>query len=93
MNRSEIWSIIKRELLGLKSVGNTTRQSTPKREQQVGMGLFGVHLLIHHFKFQFSKSIKSSTFYIFLNLTYPLRKKYTFPKMSKNHPPKTLHKR
>ena len=37
------------------------------------MGLFGVHLLILHFKFQFSKSIKSSAFYIFLNLTYPLR--------------------
>ena len=30
----------------------------PKREPQVGRGLFGVHLLILHFKFQFSKSIK-----------------------------------
>ena len=40
-----------------------------KREPQVGTGLFGVHLLIIHFKFQFSKSIKSSTFHIFLNLT------------------------
>ena len=26
LNRSEIWSIIKRELLGLKEVWNTTRQ-------------------------------------------------------------------
>ena len=30
--------------------------------------LFGVRLLILHFKFQFSKSIKSSTFHVFLNL-------------------------
>ena len=30
--------------------------------------------LILHFKFQFSKSIKSSIFHIFLILTYPLRK-------------------
>ena len=36
---------------------------------QVRKGLFGVRLLILHFKFQFSKSIKSSTFPIFLNLT------------------------
>ena len=55
----------------------------PKREPQVGSGLFGIRLLILHFKFQFSKSIKS-TFHIFLNLTYPLRKKYLFPKMPKN---------
>ena len=45
-----------------------------KKEPQVGRGLFGVRLLILHFKFQFSKSIKSSTFHIFLNLTYPLGK-------------------
>ena len=57
-----------------------------KRESQVARGLFGIRLLILHFKFQFSKSIKSSTFHIFLNLTYPLRKKYLFPKMPKNHP-------
>ena len=49
-----------------------------KREPLIARGLF-------HFKFQFSKSIKSSTFHIFLNLTYPLRK--IFPKM-----PKNLHK-
>ena len=54
-----------------------------KRESQVARGLFGIRLLILHFKFQFSKSIKSSTFHIFLNLTYPLRKKNSFPKRPK----------
>ena len=43
-----------------------------------------MRLLILHFKFQFSKSIKSSTFHIFLNLTYPLRKKlFSFQKCPK----------
>ena len=46
-----------------------------EKEPQVRSGLFGVHLLILHYKFQFSNSIKSSMFHIFLNLTYPLRKK------------------
>ena len=47
-----------------------------QKESQVGRGLFGIRqLLIPHFKFQFSKSTKSTTFPIFLNLTYPLRKK------------------
>ena len=41
-----------------------------KREPQVARGLFGIRLLILRFKFQFSKSIKSSTFHIFLNLRY-----------------------
>ena len=58
----------------------------PKREPQVGSGLFG----ILHFNFQVSKSIKSSTFHIFLNLTYPLGKNL-FPKMPKN-PPKIYTK-
>ena len=59
----------------------------PKREPQVGSGLFGIHLLTLHFKFQFSKSIKSSTFHISLNLTYPLREKISLSKlMPKNHP-------
>ena len=53
----------------------------PKIEPQVGKGLFRAHLLILHFKFQFSKSIKSSTF--FLNLIYPLRKNFSFPKCAK----------
>ena len=58
-----------------------------KREFQVARGLFGIRLLILHFKFQFSNTIKSSTFHIFLDLNYPLRKKYIVPKM-----PKNLHK-
>ena len=57
-----------------------------EKERQVSRGLFGVHLLILHFKFQFSKSIKSSTFHAFHNLTYPLRKKNLIHKMYKNHP-------
>ena len=52
-----------------------------KREPQVARGLFGIRLLILHFKF--SKSIKSSTFHIFINLTYPLRKNLSFPKCPK----------
>ena len=56
---------------------------TPKREPQVGRVRFGVHLLILHFKFQFSKSTQFSTFHIFLNLTYPLRKNTSFPKCPK----------
>ena len=57
-----------------------------QKEPQVGRGLFGIRLLILHLKFQFSKSIKSSTFHIFLNFTYPLRNKNLFPKMPTNHP-------
>ena len=52
----------------------------PKREPQVGSGLFGIRLLILHFKFQFTKS---STFHISLNLTYPLRKNISFQKCPK----------
>ena len=40
-----------------------------KREPQVARRLFGIRLLILHFKFQFSKSIKSSTFHIFLKMS------------------------
>ena len=82
MNRSEIRSNFKKEVLGLKWCRNTTKMLTlpsppppgPKktereRELQVGKGLFGVYLVILHFKFQFSKSIKSSTLHIFLSLT------------------------
>ena len=77
-------STIKRELLGLKWVGNTTRQLTPPNESPrlVGDRLVYVYI-IHHFKFQFSKSIKSSTYNIFLNLTYRLRKNISFPKCPK----------
>ena len=54
-----------------------------KKEPQVGRGLFAVRLLILHLKFQFSKSIKSSTFHIFLNLTYPFRKNISCTKCPK----------
>ena len=50
------------------------------KHYQVGRGLFGIRLPIPNFKFQFSKSIKPSTFRIFLNLTYLLRKNISFPK-------------
>ena len=83
--RTEIWNRFKRELLRLKWVGNTTRRLTPSKER-VRRRLFGVRLLILHFIFQFSKSIQTSTFHIFFNLTYHLRKKYLIHKMSKNHP-------
>ena len=49
-------------------------------EPRVGRGLFGVHLLTLYFKFQFSKSIKPSTFHVFLTLNYPLRQNISFPK-------------
>ena len=68
MKTSEIRSNIERELLGLN--WNWKHYH-------------GIRLLILHFKFQFSKSIKSSTFHIFLNLTYPLRKNISFPKHPK----------
>ena len=55
----------------------------PKREPRVGSRLFGTRILILHFKFQFTKSIKSSTFHISLNLTYPLGKNSSFQKCPK----------
>ena len=58
----------------------------PNWEPQVGRGLFGIRLLILHFKFQFSKSIKSSTFHYFSQFNLSFEKKYLFPKMPKNHP-------
>ena len=53
-----------------------------QKEPQVGRGLFGIRVLILHFIFQFSKSVKSSTFHIFLSF----EKKSLFPKTPKNHP-------
>ena len=59
-----------------------------------GRGLFGVHLLILHFKsVNFPDPSNLPTFHIFLNLTYSLRKKYLFPKMPKNHPKITQNRR
>ena len=51
----------------------------------------GFRLLILHFKIQFSKSIKPSTFHIFLDLTYPLRKKSRSQNVQKSS--KNLHNR
>ena len=39
-NRSEIWSNIKRELLGLKWVGSTTRQLAPQKKAPSWQGLY-----------------------------------------------------
>ena len=61
MNRSEIWSDIKRETLPDKE---PPTPHPPKKGESCR--LVRVHLLIIHFIFQFSKSIKSSTFHIFL---------------------------
>ena len=74
MNRREIWSDIKRKLPVRIKMGWKHYQTVDprKREPQVARGLFGIRLLILHFK--------SSTFHIFLNLTYPLRKNISFPK-------------
>ena len=84
MNRREISSDIKKEIVRIK-MGWKHYQTVDsrKREPQVVRGLFGIRLLILHFKFQFSKSIKSSTFHTFLNFTYPLRKNISFPKCPK----------
>ena len=57
--------------------------TSPNESPRLVGGLFGIRLLILQFNFQFSKSIKSSTFHIFLNLTYPLRKNISFPKHPK----------
>ena len=57
----------------------------PKREPQVGSGLFGIRLLILHFKFQFTKFIKSSTFSYFPQFNLSFEKKYLFPKMPEKH--------
>ena len=81
VNRSEIWGNIKGEMLRLKWIEKHYQTlDHPEREPLVGSGLFGIRLLILHVKLQFSKSIKSSTFHIFLNLTYPLRKNTFFQK-------------
>ena len=92
MNRREIWSDIKKEIVRIKMGWKHYQTVDPrKREPQVAMGLFGIRLLILHFKFQFSKSIKSSTFHIFLTLTYPLRKISALSQNAQKSP-KNLHK-
>ena len=61
----------------------------PKWKRQVGRGLFGIRLLILHFKFQFSK-------YIFNDFSYFLQFNPSFEKeisLSQNvqKSPKNLH--
>ena len=65
-----------------------------KREPQVGRGLFGIRVLILHFKIQFSKSITANIqHFIFSSiLTYPLKKTLFFPEMSKKDHPKIYTK-
>ena len=74
----------------LVSVPFTPSRFSTLKMPQVGRGLFCIRLLILHFKFQFSKSIKFSMFHIFLNLTYSLRKISLSQNVQKS--PKYLHK-
>ena len=55
----------------------------PKREPQVGSGLFGIRLPILHFKFLFTKGhqIFNISYSPQFNLSF--EKKYLFPKMPK----------
>ena len=57
-----------------------------KWEPQVGSGLFGIRLLILHFKFQFSKIHQIFNISSFPQFNLSFQKKYLFPKMHKNHP-------
>ena len=52
----------------------------------IACGLFGIRLLILHFKFQFTKSIKSSTFHISLSLTRSLSPGASIPHISLSQP-------
>ena len=93
MNNREISSNIKRELLGLKWVINTTRQLKPPPPYQPG-ALFGaVWCPSTNYSLQISifQIHQIFNFIIFLNLNYHLRKKnLSFPKCPKS--PKNLHK-
>ena len=62
----------------------------PKREPQVGVGLFGIRPLILHFKFNFPNPSNLQNF-TFSQFTYPLRKKLCLSKNAQK-PPKNLHK-
>ena len=91
LNRNEIWSRFKRELLRLERVWNTFRQLTPSKESPRLVGDCLVSVLILYFKFQFSKSSKPSTIHIFLNLAYPFRRKICLSQNAQKSP-KNLHK-
>ena len=66
-----IWSEIEVILKGIVMIKMDWKHfqtgGPTKIETQAGRGLLSIHLPILHFKFQFSKYIKSSTFHIFLN--------------------------
>ena len=66
-----------------------------KREPLVSGGLFGIRLLILQFTLNFFNFSNPSNlqhiFHIFLNLTYPLRKKKCFSQNAQKSP-KNLHK-
>ena len=86
MNRSEIWSIIKRELLGLLWIGNTTRELTtlnesprlvgdcvyPSTNSSLQISIFQIH------------QIFNISYFPQFNLFF--EKKSLFTKMPKNHP-------
>ena len=73
LNRSRLRSILKGTVRIKMDWKDYQTVGHPKYEPRVGKGLFGIRLLIHY-KFQFSKSIKSSVFRIFLNLIHSLGK-------------------
>ena len=82
MNRREIWSDIKKEIVRIKMGWKHYQTVDPrKREPQVGRGLFGIRLLILHFKI---RQIFNISYFPQFNLYF--EKKYIFPKMPKNHP-------
>ena len=95
MNRGEIWSNIKRELLGFKRTGNTARvvdpppPPAPKLKESlwlVGDCLVSLEISI----FQIHHIFNISYFPQF-NLSF--EKKYLFLKMPKNHPKKFTQNR
>ena len=58
---------------------------------QVGRGLLGVHLLILHLKFQFSKSIKSLNILYFPQFNLSFEQKIPLSQNAQKSP-KNLHK-
>ena len=82
MNRREIWSDIKKEIVRIKMGWKHYQTVDPRKgEPQVARVLFGIRLLILHFKFH---QIFNISYFPQFNLSF--EKKYLFPKMPKNHP-------
>ena len=81
VNRSEIWRIIKRELLGLKCVGNTTRQLTTPNESPRLVGKGTVWYPSTNSSLQISilhiHQIFNTSYFLQFNLSF--EKKYLFP--------------